>query len=68
MLFFLGGEGKKVNEEEKNTDYDFTATTSISKSSVVSLSLRLKAPKVAPKISTDLKFNDFNIHVISEGT
>jgi hypothetical protein len=46
----------------------FSAITNISKSSVVNLSFRLKAPSFAPNISMLFKFNDFNSHVISDGT
>ncbi len=46
----------------------YSATTSISKSSVVSLSSRLKALMRAPKMPTDWKASDFSSQVISLGT
>ena len=59
---------EKVRCSDLLAFYYFSATTSISKSSMLNESFRLKAPSFAPNISILLKFKDFKSHVISDGT
>ncbi len=56
------------SKRNESSFHPFSAITSISKSSVVSVSVRLKAPSLAPKTSIVLKPNDFSSQVISHGT
>jgi hypothetical protein len=62
------GDVRHQTEHEILLLFYFTATTSISKSSVVSLTFRLNSPSFAPNMSTLLNPRHFSIHVISLGT